>query len=156
MNDLRNGIIDINGFLVGPDTDRLEMEQKLNLKATTFSSGSSYLYKFKNVINEGLVFDVDVWFSGNGKIRKIKMFPITDIRKKYDLIDPYSDEVLQLHKEIRAILDDWLKKQIGEPDYIDDTGTEYENNIVFISTFAYFSKQRDNFPMGGYLRISYR
>ena len=59
MNDLKHGILDVNGFLLGPETSMEEVENALGIEAEKLRSGSWVLEYKKSFLNDGLQFQLD-------------------------------------------------------------------------------------------------
>ena len=165
MNDLRNGVVDINGFLLGPNTTLEEMEEYFKIPGIRGNVCRRFTLGGKSFENNGIVFKIDVDF--DEKVNEVKLYPqIPELIKKYDagdvavgLIHDKStgdpDKDLAYFKEIRVFLDEWLEKQLGTPSLKDNDVTEYKLNGILIGTDSYIENSRDVFVHGGTVDIYY-
>ena len=154
MNDLKNGILDINGFLISPQTTVEDLENHFQIPAQRNDMFAFWKFNNHAFNNEGISFTVLVTFDEN-ILRRIVLWPqFPDIAAKYDLT-PYSDGWLPYFQELRAIMDEWLEKQLGKPTFKDADVTEYSLDKLFIATCAYEDTRHGYSIHGGNLEISY-
>ena len=164
MNDLKSGVLDINGFLVGPNTTVDELEEYFGVKAKTSNNFSYRFFDFgeSEFVNNGITFKA--FMSFDKKLDDIFLYPqIPELIEKYGVRgywrcpttgDPNKD--LAYFKEVREILDAWLEPQIGGPSYKDGDCTEYQRANLFISTSAYIDERsRDIRVVGGRIKVLY-
>ena len=156
MNDLKNGIIDIDGFLLTPTTKVEELEEYFNIK-----SQSSKEYNFFEIKipfnNTGINFTVDAIFD-TGKLKEIILRPdISEIKAKYNLNTIDRNVWLEYYKELRVVLDKWLEEQLGEPTLKTERVTEYKFDKILLGTDSYIDERsRDFCVVGGTVDIYYR
>ncbi len=165
MNDLRNGIIDINGFLLEPTTTIEDMEEYFGMPGIRKGICCNFTLNEQTFINNGLEFKIDVSFDET--VDEVKLYPqIPELISKYKVREVIGglaheqitcdiDNDLAYFKEVRAVLDEWLEKQLGEPTFCDCDCTEYSFKNVFIYTCAYEENGRSLWIHGGCLKISY-
>ncbi len=155
MNDLKNGILDINGFLVGPNTTLEELEAYFGVKAKSLAENYKHFdFDGQSFVNHGLEFKANI--SLNEKIVKIEMFPqFPEIDARYGANNKWRstgdrDKDLAYYRELRLILDEWLEKQLGAPTFKDEECTDYRYNNLLIGTCAYIDERdRDLSVKGG-------
>ena len=157
MNDLKHGILDVNGFLLGPETSMEDVSRFFGIKPNENCSNSFDLSHYRFVNNNQTFQFVNVWFDDDTKkLSFVSISPVLpDIAAKYDLSD-YSKDWLPYYREVRAILDAWLEKQLGEATYKDADCTEYKTENLLIATASYEEFQRDYHVEGGKLEIYYK
>lgn len=151
--DLRNGIIEIDGFEIGPNTKPEEIEKKLGLTRKVLSDYAFYLESgSKTFLVNDINFYIDINYSDN-KLSSIELRPsLPKINEKFNL-KPYDYEgTLAYLKEIRVVLDEWLEKNMGKPDFKNERITSYRSRFT-VSTASYLSNQRDFYPVGGCITI---
>ena len=162
MNDLKNGIIDINGFLLSPTTTVEEMENHFGVKATDSGLRKHIDFDGKPFVSDGIEFKGDISFKD--KVTAIKLFPqLPSLITKYNIKgcweyptsgDPDVD--LLYFREVRNSMDSWLEKQLGAPTQKDEKTTTYVFPLVSISTCAYFQKEPHGFSvLGGKVKIEF-
>ena len=156
MNDLKNGILDINGFLVNPNTKVEELETHFSLPAEHEPPFAFWNFSDRIFLSEGVSFAVFITFD-EGNLKKVVLRPqFPEIADKYDLT-PYSNDWLPYYQEIRAIMDEWLEKQLGTPTFKSDRVTEYNFEKVLLGTDSYIdTRDRDYCVQGGSIDIYYR
>jgi len=156
MMDLKNGIIEIDGFEIGPNTkpEEIENNTKLNVLKKNdgriiFDSGDN-LHRIFNID-----FKVRIRYDEDKTIDDIELKPIiSSLSGKYSFnIGSYS-ETFKYFTEIRCFLDEWLEKLLGKATEYDETGNLYKFDSIYIYTYVDFVK-RDNNPIGGYLTLDY-
>ena len=154
MTDLKNGIIEINGFSIGPDTKVEELEKYFDIPARRDDSFSFFDFNKEIIMLNGIDFKLLISFDLE-KISSIKLWPqIPEISNKYNL-SPYSEEWLPYFKELRLILDEWLEKQLGLPSHKDDDCTEFKFEKMIIGTSSYMQYGKTIQPKGGKIDIWY-
>lgn len=155
MNDLKNGILDINGFLVGPNTTVEELENHFGLKATRGQYRSHFDFGGQSFVSDGIEFKCNI--SLKQHVVEINLFPqLPELAIKYDLSD-YSVEWLPYYQEIRVILDRWLEIQLGTPKFKDERVTEYKFGNILIGTDSYIDDRSPDFRVvGGTIDVFYR
>ena len=158
MNDLRNGILDINGFLVTPQTTARELENHFRIKAKRSPIVPDYVFfdlGDQTFFNEGIEFSAKMSFTGE-KLDDIELLPqLPDIAVKYDLT-AYSSDWLPYYQELRSILDKWIEKQLGEPTRKNERNTSYFFSPFLINTSSYVDdRARDYRVVGGKVTIRY-
>ena len=167
MNDLRNGIIDINGFLLTPTTTLEELENHFGIQGEVDDCFSEFNLGGQLFINNGMQFKLEIVYDNEApnKVWYVKLTPvIPELIKKYDVSEhncprDYYNDLLPYYRDVRAVLDKWLYEQLGEPHENDDHGVGYKFNNILIFTSAYHNKRNphDNFDIiGGSLEIHYR
>lgn len=155
MNDLKNGIIDINGFLLGPETTVTEIEKTFGIPCKRGLVRDHFDFGGKTFVNEGIEFKIDASFKEH--LVQITLYPcFPEIAAKYDLSD-YSNDWLPYYKELRIYMDKWLKDQLGEPRLKNERGVEYKIGNILIGTDSYIDERsRDYRVVGGSIDIYYR
>lgn len=155
MNDLKNGILDINGFLLGPNTTVDEMESYFGVKATHNPYRSHVKLDKQAIDNKDLKFNIDASFKE--RLVQVTLYPCCpEIAAKYDLTN-YSNDWLPYYQELRVIMDKWLLEQLGEPRLQNEHGTEYKIGNILIGTDSYVDERaRDYRVVGGSIDIYYR
>ena len=164
MNDLRNGILDINGFLVGPNTTVEELENHFGVKART---SGPFTYRFFDLdghsfINNDIEFKLLMSFDES--LDKIDLYPqFSEIASRYGVggdwkhpttADP--DKDLEYFREVRKVMDKWLEQQLGEPSKKNDSITTYEFPSFRITTSSYHQDVPHGFVVyGGKVTIRY-
>ncbi len=164
MNDLKNGVLDINGFLVGPNTTVEELEGYFGIKAT---KSKNFSYRFfdmgeQEFLNNGITFKV--FMSFDKKLDDIVLYPqIPELIEKFGVGgfwrrpstgDP--DKNLVYFREVRDVLDAWLDAQIGTPTRKNEGNTTYEFENVVITTSSYLQKIPHGIQVeGGKVTIRY-
>ena len=166
MNDLRNGILDINGFLVTPRTTARELEKHFGTKAKQSPINPEYIFwdlGDQTFFNEGIEFKAYMSFTGD-KLDDLYLYPqLPDVVSKYGIKgewkyptsgDPDTD--LAYFREVREILDKWLEKSLGVPTKKDDRITSYRFSALRIHTYSYMQDSRHGVVVeGGKVTIRY-
>lgn len=127
MTDLKKGIIEIDGFQIGPDTTPADI--KANLKDryafnATSKDGSGEMFRFENVTLLSRCFKVKTTFI-HQKIREIKLISYNKERLSYE--DCFNTDC------------EWLKGILGDP----DEALEYMNSYRYKGIHIYSFIQRD-------------
>ena len=155
MNDLKHGIIDINGFLLTPQTKPSDIEEYFN--TTLFDNGvrKHFYFDKKTFNNNGIDFHIDASFKET--IKELILRPdIPEIQAKYNLDTDDRNERLEYYKELRVVLDKWLEEQLGDPLRKNERNTSYEFENILINTCSYFIEQPHGFEIrGGGITIWY-
>lgn len=165
MNDLKNGILDINGFLVGPTTTVEDLENYFGVKART---SGPFTYRFfdlndQSFVNQGITFKALMSFNER-KLDRIELFPqICGLVSKYGVGGDWKypttgdpDKDLEYFREVRKVMDEWLEKQLGIPTRKNDDTTAYEFSSLLIHTASYYQDIPHGFDIfGGKVTIRY-
>lgn len=163
MNDLKNGIIDIDGFLLTPQTRVEELETFFGLKAWQTPYRSHFDLGGKTFTNEGIDFKVDI--SLKNTVVEVQLYPqFPDVSSTYGVGGEWRyptsgnpDTDLAYFREVREILDKWLEKQLGAPTHKGQDVTEYKMGNILLGTDSYLdTRSRDVRVVGGTVDIYYR
>ena len=141
------------------------MEEYFGIPGRKSGTCRNFTLNGQTFVNNGLEFKIDVSF--DDKVDEVKLYPqIAELISKYnagDVVglihdkstgDPTKD--LAYFKEIRAIMDEWLEKQLGAPSLKNDRVTEYKFDRILLGTDSYIQNSRDIFVHGGSVDIYYR
>lgn len=163
VNDLKNGILDINGFLLGPNTTVEQLENYFSLKATHGQYRSHFDFGGKSFVNNGVEFKAEI--SLKQHVVEINLFPqLPELVERYGTPNNWKyphvgspEQDLAYFRDIRAVMDEWLEKQLGTPTYKDHDVTEYKMGNILLGTDSYLdSRSRDMRVVGGSVDIYYR
>lgn len=163
MNDLKNGILDIDGFLIGPNTTVSELEEHFGKKATLSPYGANFDFDGQSFLNNGVEFKYNISFGPH--VTEINLFPqLPELTRKYGTSVNWKyphvgtpEQDLAYFQEIRVVLDKWLEEQLGAPTYKDQDVTEYKIGRILLGTDSYFDgRSRDARVVGGAIDIYYR
>ena len=127
MTDLTKGIIEINGFEIGPNATSDDIKTKLDgiyVNRAVSKSGNVEVFSFKNIYLINRKFDIDVTFIDE-KISTIELFSYHAEHLSYD----------ERHKDDCY----WLESILGTPSLIADSGHFYYFEGMRIYSFI----QRD-------------
>ena len=147
MSDLQNGIISFGNSKIGANTtiDDFITCRDFDLHCVP-DHNTAVAY-----CNEALVDNQKFrckFVLYNGKVESIMLLPVN-----LNMPDPgYPEEAYQTEK--RAVCDAWLTKELGNPDYRDDSATMYEFNWGRICAISYLGG-RNEFA-GGFIEITYK
>ena len=98
MTDLKNGIIEINGFSIGPDTKVEELEKYFDIPARRDDSFSFFDFNKEIIMLNGIDFKLLISFDLE-KISSIKLWPqIPEISNKNHMLRMAGERItISLH-----------------------------------------------------------
>lgn len=149
MSVLKKGIISIGNFEIGANTtiDDFITCQDFDCHCDSDSDHNTAVAYCNETSIDNQIFRCK-FVLYNGKVESITLLPVN-----LSMPDPgYPEETYQAEK--RAVCDAWLAKELGNPDYHDDSVTIYEFDWGRICAISYLGG-RNEFT-GGFIEITYK
>lgn len=146
MTDLKNGIIDIGGFEITPNTTLEELIKYTQNKGYNFkvTPTGSFFKIFKSFFVEHQEFSITFYFE-NGVISYLEMSPY---------LDNYGENRVETQKLLRIASDTWMKNLLGTPEQKTKTITGY--NFKWGSIYSVVSDNPLGNYNGGHIKVDFR
>ena len=163
MSLLTKGIINIDGFLLTPETSLEEIQDYFSVSPTEENSHPHIDLDAENYEIGGLPFKISISFYDN-KVNNVQLFPQVDhLIEEYQVEGPWKYPCaknprrnLAYFRDLRRIMDEWLSKQLGNPTSRSGRGTTYIINDTRFATSSYDQTiSRESVRVGGCIDILY-
>lgn len=130
MTDLSKGIIELDNFIVTPETKRDALATAFEDKLAAFSNAN--LVKFRRTfIIQGQEFSCFFFFDDTQRIKSIELTPCVEYKSD-------SDDRTGQQEERRQACNKWLFGQLGNPHKTVDGDVEYRYDGIYIGCFSDF------------------
>lgn len=150
MTDLKNGIIDVDGFIITPKTTRSDFEtlSQDKMKVEISKRGNKYYTLLTPVIAGGISMYIDPNFNSDGTLRSLELNPVipSDMPQKTQQ-DGVKNALECSKRWLKAVMD------VTPTNDIADNCLSYSFSWGYVITAIY--KDRDYGIRGGYTTIRF-